>query len=129
MSFPSSPGAGTVVAVSSSVVYESSSATGASLRGSTVIVTAASFDLQDRLVTDLAAGLAVEIDRRDREALDLVGTKSIEAYQAFSRGMLNLRLAGRESMERAIALFERALELDPDIATQQRESEGVATLY
>jgi non-specific serine/threonine protein kinase len=70
------------------------------------------FELQDRLVNDLTTGLAVEVRQQDRAAMELVGTGSIEAYQAYSRGMLNLRLAGRESMERAIALFEQALALD-----------------
>ena len=58
---------------------------------------------------------SVEVQQQDRAAMEGVGTESIDAYQAYSRGMLNLRLAGRESMERAIALFERALELDPEL--------------
>jgi tetratricopeptide (TPR) repeat protein len=70
------------------------------------------FELQDRLVNDLTAELAVEVRQQDRAAMELGGTQSMEAYQAYSRGMLNLRLAGRESMERAIALFEQALSLD-----------------
>lgn len=71
------------------------------------------FELQDRLVSDLAAGLAVEVRQQDRAAMELGGTQSMDAYQAYARGMLNLRLAGRESMERAIALFEQALAIDP----------------
>ncbi|HUE89319.1 MAG TPA: protein kinase [Vicinamibacterales bacterium] len=70
------------------------------------------FDLQDRLVSDLTAALAVEVRQQDRAAMELGGTQSLEAYQAYSRGMLNLRLAGRESTERAIALFEQAIALD-----------------
>jgi serine/threonine protein kinase/Tfp pilus assembly protein PilF len=72
------------------------------------------FELQDRLVSELTANLSVEVKQQDLAAIEGVGTESMEAYQAFSRGMLNLRLAGRESMERAIALLERALELDPN---------------
>jgi adenylate cyclase len=43
-------------------------------------------------------------------------TKSVEAYESFARGMMNLRLAGRESIERAIAAFEKATEHDPEYA-------------
>jgi tetratricopeptide (TPR) repeat protein/predicted Ser/Thr protein kinase len=71
------------------------------------------FDLQDRLVTELAQGLEVEVVQKDQSAPDESGTQSIEAYEAFSRGMLNLRLADRASIERAISLFEDALQRDP----------------
>lgn len=71
------------------------------------------FELQDRLVTELTRGLEVEVGQQDRAAIDMMGTESIEAYQAYSRGMLNLRLAGRDSMERAIALLSTAIDKDP----------------
>jgi serine/threonine protein kinase/Flp pilus assembly protein TadD len=86
------------------------------------------FELQDRLVNDLTAGLAVEVRQQDRAAMELVGTQSMEAYQAYSRGMLNLRLAGRESMERAIALFEQALALDGQYVEAMVELAGALEL-
>ena len=86
------------------------------------------FELQDRLVSELTANLSVEVRQQDLAAMEGVGTESIEAYQAYSRGMLNLRLAGRESMERAIALFERALELDPNYVEALVELAGALEL-
>jgi serine/threonine protein kinase/Flp pilus assembly protein TadD len=71
------------------------------------------FELQDRLVTELTEGLKVEVGQRDRSAIAHAGTESIDAYQAYARGMLNLRLAGKDSIDRAIALLEQAVELDP----------------
>jgi serine/threonine protein kinase/Tfp pilus assembly protein PilF len=71
------------------------------------------FELQDRLVTELTEGLKVEVGQRDRSAIEHAGTESIDAYQAYARGMLNLRLAGKDSIDRAIALLEQAVELDP----------------
>jgi serine/threonine protein kinase/Tfp pilus assembly protein PilF len=71
------------------------------------------FELQDRLVTQLAEELTGPVDQQDRAAILQGGTASIDAYQAYARGMLNLRLAGRDSMDRAIALFEQALTHDP----------------
>jgi adenylate cyclase len=49
-----------------------------------------------------------EIERRE--------TKSVEAYESFARGMMNLRLASRDSIERAIAAFESATHHDPEYA-------------
>ena len=71
------------------------------------------FDLQDTLVKELAEGLSVDVAARDRSGIAVAGTQSIEAYEAYSRGMLNFRLAGRDSIDRAIALFEEALARDP----------------
>jgi TolB-like protein/tRNA A-37 threonylcarbamoyl transferase component Bud32/Flp pilus assembly protein TadD len=86
------------------------------------------FELQDRLVTELAAGLAVEVPQQDRAQIELVGTESIDAFQAFSRGMLNLRMAGRESMERGITLLEQAIELDPNYVEAMVELAGALEL-
>ena len=43
-------------------------------------------------------------------------TRSVEAYESYARGMMNLRQATRESMDRAIAAFEDATRHDPDYA-------------
>jgi len=74
------------------------------------------FELQDNLVRQIAQGLDLGIESEEMVEASKGETKSVEAYQAFSRGMLNLRLASRDSLERAIALFERALEFDPNYA-------------
>ncbi len=71
------------------------------------------FDLQDRLVEELVRqGLQRELQQSEKRAL-VEDVRSPEAYEAYSRGMLNLRTATQDSTERAIALFEQALELDP----------------
>ena len=71
------------------------------------------FDLQDKLVEELVRqGLQRELQSSEKRAI-VEDARSPEAYEAYSRGMLNLRIATQESAERAIALFERALELDP----------------
>ena len=82
------------------------------------------FELQDRLVTDLAEGLRVEVAQQDRSAIAHAGTESMDAYQAFARGMLNLRLASRESMDRAITLLEQAIAYDPNYVEAMVELAG-----
>ncbi|MCC7124315.1 MAG: protein kinase [Acidobacteria bacterium] len=72
------------------------------------------FDLQDRLVQELArAGMAHEVRSDERHAMEDDTDVSVEAFEAYSRGMLNLRMASRDSVDRAIGLFERALEIAP----------------
>jgi serine/threonine protein kinase/tetratricopeptide (TPR) repeat protein len=76
------------------------------------------FSLQDRIVAELSQGLAppAAAPGLHRESFITVAarheTNSIEAYQAFSRGVMNLRLATPESIVRSIALFEEALGID-----------------
>jgi serine/threonine protein kinase/tetratricopeptide (TPR) repeat protein len=72
------------------------------------------FDLQDQLVQDLArTGMAHELASSERDAIVATHEVSLEAFEAYSRGMLNLRMASRDGVDRALGLFERALELSP----------------
>jgi len=67
------------------------------------------FDLQDRLVRELAAALrAVATPAAVAPETEVVG-----AYEAFSRGLLNRRGETYDMLDRAVALFERAVALDP----------------
>jgi serine/threonine protein kinase/Tfp pilus assembly protein PilF len=75
------------------------------------------FELQDRIVFNVSRGLDVKLAREDAEAIERDETRSVEAFEAYSRGVLNMRSAGREAMDRAIGLFERAVSLDPSYAT------------
>ena len=72
------------------------------------------FELQDQLVQELArSGMAHEIGSAERHAIEEETDVSVEAFEAYSRGMLNLRLASRESVDRGISLFEHALAIAP----------------
>jgi TolB-like protein/predicted Ser/Thr protein kinase len=67
------------------------------------------FALQDRIADDLAAGLraGLSVPRAEEE------TRVLAAYEALSKGLLNLRTESYEGLDRAILLFERATALDP----------------
>jgi DNA-binding winged helix-turn-helix (wHTH) protein/tetratricopeptide (TPR) repeat protein len=68
------------------------------------------FDLQDRIVAQLSAALGTHsgpaVRRSTRE------TSSLEAYQAFTEGRVRLETLEAAEVARAIADFERAIELD-----------------
>ena len=80
------------------------------------------FALQDRLVRDLAGLLRAVI--RPTEATTLE-TGVVGAYEAFSKGVINLRAESYESLDRAVMLFEQAVDLDPGYARAHLEL-GVA---
>jgi len=71
------------------------------------------FELQDRLVRELAGMLRGVVTG---EAAAQPETQVIEAYEAYSRGLLNRRAETFESLDRAVWLFERAVSLDPSYA-------------
>jgi eukaryotic-like serine/threonine-protein kinase len=74
------------------------------------------FVLQDKIVYELSQGLNLVLRGTEVAGIERRETKSVEAYENFARGMMNLRLASRDSIERAIAAFERATDHDPEYA-------------
>jgi len=80
------------------------------------------FALQDRLVRELAELLRAVTRPTGAATLE---TGVVGAYEAFSKGVLNLRAESYESLDRAVMLFERAVELDPGYARAHLEL-GVA---
>jgi serine/threonine protein kinase/Tfp pilus assembly protein PilF len=74
------------------------------------------FRLQDRIVFELTQGLQLELAGSEIADIEKPETRSVEAYELFSRGVLTLRLASRDAPDRAISMFEKALALDPDYA-------------
>jgi len=71
------------------------------------------FALQDRIVQELETALRVKT-----QATAGVGdeTHVLEAYEAFSKGMLNLRVESYENLDRAVSFFEKAVRLDTSYA-------------
>jgi tetratricopeptide (TPR) repeat protein len=74
------------------------------------------FTLQDRIVFELTRGLNLELEGSAIEQIQKQETRSVQAYELFSRGMMTLRMAARDAPDRAISLFQKALDLDPEYA-------------
>lgn len=74
------------------------------------------FDLQDKIVYELSQGLNLELGTSEITEIEADETQSVEAYESFSRGMINLRTGSRDSLDRAIHYFEKAADLDPNYA-------------
>jgi tetratricopeptide (TPR) repeat protein len=69
------------------------------------------FELQDRLVAELVAGLQGQLPAARPEE-----TQSLEAWEACAKGLVNLQAETQESLDRAIVYFQRAVALDPGYA-------------
>jgi tetratricopeptide (TPR) repeat protein/TolB-like protein len=74
------------------------------------------FEVQGRIAERVAAGLGIELSEDQKLSLEAALTDSPEAYQAFLRGQEEGFTPGEGSYERAIAHYERAVELDPRFA-------------
>jgi eukaryotic-like serine/threonine-protein kinase len=74
------------------------------------------FALQDKIVYELSQGLNLVLRGTEIAEIERLETRSVEAYESYARGMMNLRLASRDSIERAIAAFEHATDHDPEYA-------------
>jgi tetratricopeptide (TPR) repeat protein/predicted Ser/Thr protein kinase len=74
------------------------------------------FALQDKIVFELSQGLNVALRGSEIADIERRETRSVEAYESYARGMMNMRQATRDSIDRAIAAFEDATRHDPDYA-------------
>jgi len=74
------------------------------------------FALQDKIVYELSQGLNLALRGTEIAGIERRETRSVEAYESYARGMMNLRQATRESIDRAIAAFEDATAHDPEYA-------------
>ena len=74
------------------------------------------FALQDKIVYELSQGLNLVLRGTEIAGIERRETRSVEAYRSYARGMMNLRQATRDSIERAIAAFEDATVHDPEYA-------------
>ena len=74
------------------------------------------FALQDKIVFELSQGLNVVLRGTEIAGIERQETRSVAAYESYARGMMNLRQATRDSIDRAIAAFEDATRHDPEYA-------------
>jgi len=74
------------------------------------------FALQDRIVFELTSDLHLQLAGSEIAEIQKNETRSVAAYELFSRGMMTLRMASRDAPDRAISLFEKALALDAEYA-------------
>lgn len=75
------------------------------------------FELQDQVTQNIIGAIAPRLERAEIERAKHKPTESLVAYDYYLRGMSDFHLGTRESLDRALSLFYRAIELDPDYAS------------
>ncbi len=74
------------------------------------------FAIQSDVAVRVAAALKAELSLDERTRIRREPTRSVEAYELYNEARAELIRFTPTGMERAIALFERALEIDPSFA-------------
>jgi TolB-like protein/DNA-binding winged helix-turn-helix (wHTH) protein/Flp pilus assembly protein TadD len=74
------------------------------------------FDVQFDIAEQVIANLRVRLLERERRAIEAIPTDNMEAYNAYLRGLNRTYLPSRENFGLATAMFQRAVELDPEFA-------------
>ena len=74
------------------------------------------FDLQDQVTASVVGAIAPKLEQAEIERAKRKPTESLDAYDYYLRGMAAVHQWTREGNEKALAMFRRAVELDPDFA-------------
>ncbi len=74
------------------------------------------FALQDKVIGQIVAALAVNLTREERAKVEQIETQNPQAYDAVLKGWDHYRRGSEDDINKAIALFETAIALDPDYA-------------
>ena len=75
------------------------------------------FELQDQVAESVVGAIAPQLERAEIERAKRKPTESLDAYDYYLRGMANFHRGTREAIDEALALFHKAIELDPDFAS------------
>ena len=75
------------------------------------------FDLQDQVTASVVGAILPKLEEAEIERAKRKPTESLDAYDYFLRGLASTHRMTRESVSEALALFAKAIELDPDFAS------------
>ena len=75
------------------------------------------FDLQDQVTASVVGAIAPKLEQAEIERATRKPTESLDAYDYFLRGMAAFYQLTKAGNEEALALFSRAMELDPHFAS------------
>jgi serine/threonine protein kinase/Flp pilus assembly protein TadD len=74
------------------------------------------FAIQDEIAENVAAALRVVLSEADKKAIQVAQPKDVEAYDYYLRGRKFFYQFREKSMQSAIQLFVRAIDVDPEYA-------------
>jgi TolB-like protein/DNA-binding SARP family transcriptional activator len=75
------------------------------------------FDLQDQVTSSVVGAISPALEQAEIDRVKRKPTESLGAYDYFLRGMAAVYLETLQSHRKALQLFYKAIELDPDFAS------------
>jgi TolB-like protein len=75
------------------------------------------FELQDQMAESVVGAIAPQLERAEIERAKRKPTESLDAYDYYLRGIAKLHSGTHESIEVALPLFRKAIELDPEFVS------------
>lgn len=75
------------------------------------------FDLQDKVTASVVGAMAPKLEQAEIDRAKRKPTENLDAYDYYLRGIASAHQWTKEATARALQLFQRATELDPDFAT------------
>jgi adenylate cyclase len=75
------------------------------------------FELQDRVTASVVGAIAPKMEHAEIERAKRKQTENLDAYDYYLRGLAAVYQWKREANEEALALFSKAIELDPTFAS------------
>jgi TolB-like protein len=79
-------------------------------------------EIQEDLARNIALAMQTTMDPQALADMAKVGTRSVEAYQAYIRGLASRWKGGGDSFKEGYELFEKARALDPGFATAHAQA-------
>src|ERR1700730_8430872 len=74
------------------------------------------FDLQDRVTEAVVGAIEPKLHQAEIERAMRQPTASLDAYETYLRGLPRIRNRSNEANDKALALWRKAIELDPEFA-------------
>lgn len=75
------------------------------------------FELQDQITESVVGAIAPQLERAEIERARHKPTESLDAYDYYLRGMVRLHQGTKDSIDQALPLFHKAMEIDPDFSS------------
>lgn len=74
------------------------------------------FAIQDEIAANIVRSLEVILSEEEKRAIEKVPTADVRAYEFYLRGRHFLHQARKQSLQFALEMFSRAIEIDPEYA-------------
>jgi TolB-like protein len=74
------------------------------------------FELQDQIATSVVGAIAPQVELAEIDRAKRKPTASLNAYDCYLRGLAHLHNGSKESVQEALPLFYKSIELDPEFA-------------